>query len=161
MSFELRALIGAERVLAPLVLKLPGARLAELAEGLALVPLAVGVEAALEAEGRVPEFDGLRLGRKIAALAKEASKTGPVAYAEADYSPGRDFQAAVIWSGGRMLGAPKLDRAAWDPREPAMVERPVNAALRALGVQRGDYDDEWDAVALARHDSTEAWARAK
>lgn len=158
MSFELRALIGARSVLEPIAARLSGARLAELTESLAMLPMSSALEAGLSPEDRSPALDGLRLGVKLAALAKEASTAGPLVYAEADYSPGRDFQAAVLWNGGRLVSAPRADRAAWDPREPAMVERPVNAALRALGVQRGDYDDEWDAVALARHATTESWA---
>ncbi len=160
MSFELRALIGARSLLEPAAARLPGARLVELTDSLLMLPLSSAVEDGLSAAERAPALDGLRLGAKIAAIAKESSKAGTIVYAEADYSPGRDFQAAVCWSGGKMA-APSADRAAWDPREPAMVERPVNAALRALGVERGDYDDEWDAVALARHTTTEAWAKAR
>ncbi|MBI4347297.1 MAG: hypothetical protein HY553_10610 [Elusimicrobia bacterium] len=158
MAFELRALIGRRRVLEPIAAELPGARLVDLTDSLVLLPLAAAVEDALSPADRAPAVDGVRLGAKVARLAKDASKAGPILYAEADYSPGRDFQAAVLFNGGKMSGPPRADRAPWDPREPAMVERPVNAALRSLGVERGDYDDEWDAVALARHPSTEAWA---
>ena len=158
MSFELRALIGPRAALEPLAAKLPGARLADLNDALALLPLSAAVESLFSPADRAPTLDGLRLGAKIAALAKESSRLANVAYVEADYSPGRDFQAAVLWTAGKMA-APRADRAAWDPREPAMVERPVNAALRALGVDRGDYDDEWDAVALARHPDTDSWGK--
>ncbi|MBI5200309.1 MAG: hypothetical protein HY925_01875 [Elusimicrobia bacterium] len=154
----MRALIGSRRALEKAAAGLPGSRLVELTESLALLPLSSAVEAALSPADRAPALDGLRLGAKTAQLAKDASAAGPVAYVEADYSHGRDFQGAVLWSGGKM-GAPRADRNPWDPREPAMVERPVNAALRALGVDRQDFDDEWDAVALARHATTDAWAR--
>lgn len=158
MSFELRALIGSRQALEPLTAQLPGAKLIELADRLVLLPLSSALEERLSPEDRAPVLDGLRLGARVARLAKGASGTGPIAYAEADYSPGRDFQAAVLFDGGKMVGPPRSDRAPWDPREPAMVERPVNAALRALGVDRGDCDDEWDAVALARRPTTDAWA---
>lgn len=157
MSYELRGLIAARKTLGPLAELLPGARLIDLAAGLALLPLTSDVEGKLAPADRAPALDGLRLGAKVAGLARDASKTGPIAYAEADYSPGRDFQGAVLWNGGRMSGPPRVDRAAWDPREPAMTERPINSALRLLGVQREGYGDEWDAVALARHSTTDEW----
>lgn len=157
MSFELRALVAPKKTLEAVAARLPGAKVAELAEGLGLLPLPAALEAALKPEDRKPVLDGLRLGERVSGLAREASKAGPIAYVEADYSAGRDFQGAVLFSGGGVSWGPRCDRAAWDPREPAMTERPVNAALRALGVQRGDYGDEWDAVALARHSTTESW----
>lgn len=157
MSLELRALIGKKKAIAALAAKLPGARVAELAEDLGLLPITLELESSFASQERTPAFAGMRLSARIEGLARAGSKEGAIVYAEADYSAGRDFQAAVVWDGGKLVGAPRVDRAAWDPREPAMTERPVNTALRALGVQCSGYGDEWDAVALARHPRTEDW----
>ncbi|MBI4423081.1 MAG: hypothetical protein HY554_05110 [Elusimicrobia bacterium] len=157
MGYELRALIAAPRELGAVAAGLSGARVADLTEALGLLPVTRALEARLTPAERVPAFESLRLESRLAALALEASRSGPIAYAEAKHSSGRDFQAAVVWRGGNLLGAPRADRAAWDPREPGMTERPVNAALRALGVERAGYGDEWDAVGLARHARTEDW----
>lgn len=150
-------MVGGRKVLDAVAQSLPGSRVAELAEGLGLLPITVELEAAFPAAERKAVFDGFRLSQRIEGFARSASAAGPVAYVEADYSPGRDFQAAALWAGGKLSGKPRIDRAAWDPREPAMTERPVNSVLRALGVQCHGYGDEWDAVGLARHRRTEEW----
>lgn len=150
-------MIAARTVLDGIARSLPGSRVADLADGLGLLPISVELESSFPAAERKAVFDGFRLSLRIEGLARSASSAGPVAYVEADYSPGRDFQAAASWAGGKLSGKPRIDRAAWDPREPAMTERPVNSVLRALGVQCHDYGDEWDAVGLARHRRTEEW----
>lgn len=157
MAFELRALIGPRSVLDGVSRSLPGSHVADLAEGLGLLPISFELESGFQPEERKGVFDGLRLSARVESLARPASASGALAYVEADYSAGRDFQASVLWAGGRLSGKPHADRTAWDPREPAMTERPINAVLRALGVQRHDYGDEWDAVGLARHPRTEEW----
>lgn len=143
MAYRLRALIGSRASLESIGRKSPSGRLVELAQGLHLLHLA--------GETGAGPFPGLDLSGRLAGWASEASGSGPIAYVEADYGPGRNFQAGVAWSSGRVLAGPLCDRAAWDPREPSMKERPVNVALRALGVVAEGYSDEWDAVALNRH----------
>lgn len=152
MAFRLRALLGERSVLQEAARSLRNARLAALVEDLVLLPLIDG-----PADGAKP-FPGLAITAPAAAAAKRASLKGPVAYIEADYSSGKDFQAAVVWTGGEVSGGPATDASAWDPREPGLSERPVNSALRLLGVGAGECADEWDAVGLARYPTTEAWA---
>lgn len=156
MAYRLRALIAETSRLAALAKKTPGVRVVELTKELSLIPLTEAAEARIPGvEGPAP-FAGLRVSAKLAAWAAAGSRSGMLAYVEADYGAGKDHQAAVVWEGGEVSAGPWKDATAWDPREDAR-ERPVNGALRLLGVRQGDFNDEWDAVALARHIDTDAW----
>ncbi|MCX5788355.1 MAG: hypothetical protein NTX64_07630 [Elusimicrobia bacterium] len=155
MSYELRALIASKRILESVAGKLPGALPVELAQGLWLLPLKGNVS--IEAVSKPPPFEKLQVPPFLAQAASEASAAGPIAYVEADYRPGRDYQAAVLWDNGRVVLGPHEETTPWDPREANMKERPVNSVLHAMDVEALDYGDEWDAVALARHGRTEDW----
>lgn len=157
MALHLRALIAQRPVLEAAARGLKDVRLSALTDDLCLLALTGAVDSQLAGKGPAP-FDGLKASPGLAEAAGKASRVGPVAYIEADYKKGLDFQGAVVWSGGGVVGGPWVDGTAWDPREPGTSERPVNSALRLLGVGAGEYADEWDAVALARHLTTESWA---
>lgn len=157
MSLHLRALVAQRPVLEAAARGLKDARLSALTDELFMLPLTAPVDAQFSGAG-APPFEGLKASAGLAQAASKASMTGPIAYVEADYKKGLDFQAAAVWSGGGVVGGPWVDGTAWDPREPGTSERPVNSALRLLGVGAGEYTDEWDAVALARHLTTEDWA---
>ena len=155
MSYELRALIGSKRVLDPVAAKIAGSSTVELAHGLFILPLKELSRAAAAAKAPLPKK--FEPPPEIARLAMEASAVGPIAYLEADYYPGRDYQAAVSWEKGRIAVEPQCETAAWDPREMNLSDRPINTVLRALDVTAAGYNDEWDAVAMARHSRTEDW----
>ena len=156
MAYHLRAVLAETKRLEAMAKAAPGVRVVELTKELALIPLTEAAEAKVPGPEGVPPFPGLRVGSRLAAWAASGSQGGMVAYIEADYGAGKDFQAAVVWEDGGVSSGPWKDATAWDPREDAR-ERPVNAALHLLGVRQGDFNDEWDAVALARHTETEAW----
>lgn len=157
MAYRLRALVAETPRLAALAKSAPGVRVVELTKELSLIPLTEKAEAAVPGQDAPGPFAGLRVSAKLAAWAAAGSKNGTLAYLEADYGSGKDYQAAVVWEGGDVSAGPWKDATAWDPREDAR-ERPVNGALRLLGVRHGsEFNDEWDAVALARHIDTDAW----
>ena len=152
MAYELKALIAKKTILEGLTRKLASAKVVELAGELGLLRL---TKALMSAQGPSP-FEGLVLPEQAAQAAQESSRHAPIAYVEADYSKGKDHQGSVVWSDGKVSLGPLTNETAWDPRESHdLYERPVNQALRALGVERGSYGDEWDAVALSRHSSNE------
>ncbi|TBR17859.1 hypothetical protein EPO15_16025 [bacterium] len=155
MAYHLRALV-AETALLTKLAKPSGIRVVELTKELSLLPLTAAQEAKVPGKDDATAFDGLKVSKKLALWAASGSKTGTLAYIEADYGAGKDYQAAVVWEGGDVSAGPWKDGTAWDPREDAR-ERPVNGALRLLGVRQGDFNDEWDAVALARHIDTDQW----
>ncbi|MBI3297947.1 MAG: hypothetical protein HYZ75_07280 [Elusimicrobia bacterium] len=156
MAYRLRAFIAERRQLEALAARLQGARVIDLTGSLGILPLVDGVESMLASGGK-PPFGGLKVSEALAAAAAAASGDGPLAYAEADYQRDKDFQAAVVWAAGKVVYGPRLDATAWDPREAGDSGRPVNGALRLLGVSAAGFDDEWDAVGLARHIDTSAW----
>lgn len=154
MAYHLRALV-AEKALLEKLAKPAGVRVVELTKELSLIPLTEAQEAKVPGKDVAAAYDGLKVSKKLAAWASGAP--GAIAYIEADYGAGKDYQAAVVWENGEVNAGPWKDGTAWDPREDAR-ERPVNGALRILGVRHGsEFNDEWDAVALARHTETEAW----
>lgn len=154
MAYHLRALV-AETALLTKLAKPAGVRVVELTKDLSLIPLTEAQEAKVPGKDGPAAYDGLKVTKKLVAWA--AGAPGTIAYIEAAYGAGKDYQAAVVWESGDVTAGPWKDGTAWDPREDAR-ERPVNGALRILGVRHGsEFNDEWDAVALARHTETEAW----
>lgn len=158
MAFYLEAIIGKESLLERLAEELPSAQVCDLTDGLALLPLTEAVKSETLTEGgsEKPPFEGLALIKDLAESAKKISKSGALAYVEGHYPEGSDHQGAIVWSDGEIVFGPLIDDSAWDPREPN-ENRPVNRALRTLGLQAGSYDDEWDAAGFTRHPTTEDW----
>ncbi len=138
--------------------QLPSAQVCDLTDDLALLPLteAVKAEALSEGGSEEPPFEGLALSKDLVDCARKDSKSGALAYVEAHYPEGSNHQGAIIWSDGEIIFGPLIDDTAWDPRE-INENRPVNRALRTLGLQAGSYDDEWDAAGFTRHPTTEDW----
>jgi len=68
-----------------------------------------------------------------------------VAYVETEFFAGDGTQACVTWDATPRASQPLVDAGA------------INAALRFLGVNVGDHHDEFDALGLGRHKTTEEW----
>ena len=117
---------------------------------------AVKAEALAEGSAEEPPFEDLALSKDLADCVRKASKSGALAYVEAHYPERSNHQGAVVWSEGEIIFGPLIDDTAWDPRE-INENRPVNRALRTVGLQAGSYDDEWDAAGFTRHPTTEDW----
>jgi len=161
MPFELKALVAEKRVLEKLAKDIGSAVITELVERVSLLPITADFEDEFTGEaapGGTP-FTGLGLSAFLAEKAKEASKEGTLAYIEADYKPGTDHQGAVIWQSGVLYSGPLVDDTGWDPRESPLQDRPVNHALRLLGVEPGRDGDEWDAAGINRCPATEDWTK--
>lgn len=157
MAYRLRAFIAEKHQLEGLAKRLDGACVVDLNGVLGIIPLLDAVEGKLPIGG-TPPVAGLRLSQALAGCAEEASAEGPLAYVEAEYTAKKEFQASIVWAGGKVVSGPLIDATNWDPREPSVCERPVNAALRLLGISAVGFDDEWDAVGMARHTDTVDWA---
>jgi hypothetical protein len=144
MSYTLQALIADEvaiRKTAP-----PDAIVVPLPQGKAMIPFSDELREAydisflpLTDEG-APEVPG-----GIAAIAEAIAKAGRVAYVEAEFFGGDGTQACVTWDATPRASQPLVDAGA------------INAALRFLGVNVGDHHDEFDALGLGRHRTTEEW----
>ena len=174
MGYELTGLIGAPETLRAGVAALPGVRVVGLGAGLALVPLTAPVLTAVRAAGN-PEDSGPRPGFRqltpaVARWVAGCSKAGPVLYAEAEFFGGSGSQAAIGWRDGQVWLGPLRTRTGDDDREgfavadgPGLRGMAINAGLRRLGVRAppdGEpWMDEFWAVGLVRHRSTDGWAR--
>lgn len=156
MPFEIRALVAKKVILTELAHKFSSARVVDLVDDLGLFPLTEAFEHELGEDIAYP-FEGLRLSAGVAGLAAEESVTGPVVYIEAEYGAGKNHQASVIYIDGRIDKGPLIDDTLWDPREAELQDRPVDQALRAVGVVADRDSDEWDAVGLTRHRCTDDW----
>ncbi|MEV7778149.1 hypothetical protein [Kitasatospora sp. NPDC088351] len=161
MPYELQALIGPLELLRVAAAEVPAARLAPLAQGLALIPATPAFLAALRlggdgASGRASGFEWFPEGfeRRLAAW----SKAGPIACVEADYFGGTGTQRAAVWADGRLELGPltKAESERFPPEG-----SPISQALRRIGARvDGDHFDEFEAVGLPAHRSTGGWAPA-
>jgi hypothetical protein len=82
------------------------------------------------------------------------STDGPIGYVEAEYFGGVGKQRSALWAaGGLALGPLHVAEGSRWPAEGT----PISQILARLGVERGGYHDEFDAVGLAEHRDTGDW----
>lgn len=158
MHYELAALIARPPVLTRIQLAYPVARVARLAQGLALTPLTSALTAALAAgSGRVPPETGFtKLSPGLHALLTSISHVGPIGLVEADYV-GRDgWQTAAVWWAGELAYGPELLHRT-EPF-PDSGGGPIGGALHALGAHPEGRRDAFVAVGLGRMRRTEDWS---
>ncbi|MDH6578370.1 hypothetical protein [Kitasatospora sp. MAP5-34] len=154
MSYELRALIAAVDLLKVVAAEVPVAQVAQLEQGLALIPMTERLFDALHYDGGGVEpgfafFPG-GFGRRLGAW----SQAGPIAYVEADYSGGHGTQHAAVWIDGKI----DLGPLGCGPGHPSVRgSSPISQALHRLGAQKPPRGDEFEAVGLMRHRHLEDW----
>ena len=131
----------------------------ELAQGIWLLPITEAMRSGSGA-GTKPFGDVFWcLMPEVEALARRASLAGLVAYLEAEIFGGDGTQAAVAWRDGHVCLGP-VSTELWMQDRADSAWWPFNRVLREFGVTRGDAFDEFDAVGLYQHRSTEDWERA-
>ena len=161
MSYELRALIGLYEVAARAAGE-AGIAVVELPQGYGLVPITPEVIDRLGGGAAKPFSDAFWfLSSAVEALARKVSRSGPIAYLEAEFFGGTGTQAMMVWRDGEVWLGPASTEFRWPP--PAPVSNPqwvFNRALRGLGVDRGEAFDEFDALNLGQHRHTEDWQTA-
>ncbi|MER5563872.1 hypothetical protein [Streptomyces sp. NPDC002506] len=157
MSYDLKAVIAGSGLLAAVTGGLPSACVADLQQGLALLPLSDAFsEAVADADQpRRGDFWSLPPGfdRVLAAWSME----GSVAYVESEYFGGAGEENVAVWRNGRLVLGP-LHLA--EGELPPDAGTPVCRALRELGVRVREREDEFTAVGLGLHRNTEEWASA-
>lgn len=146
MSYTLQAIVGTREVLRSR--REDGLHYVELNGGLVMVPLI----SELRQRHGIPhlpltdEADGPAVPGSLAALCRELSQHGLVAYLEAEFWGGQGVQAHALFRAGVAVGSP------------VVAEHAINQALRQFGVQPGSHHDEFEAVGLGRHRDTDDWA---
>ena len=153
---ELKALVAKKVILTELAHKFSAGRVVDLIGDLGLMPITDALEREINPDEAFP-FEGMRLSAAVAGLAAEESVSGPVCFIDAEYGAGKNRQASVVYVDGRIDAGPLIDETIWDPREAGLQERPIDQALRAVGVSAEPESDEWDAAGLSRHRCTDDW----
>jgi hypothetical protein len=146
MAYTLQALItdeAAARTAAP-----TAAVVVPLPQGKVLIPLSDRMREIHDIPFLPLTDDGQEnVPRSIEDVAKPIAKTAKIAYVEAEFFGGDGTQACVTWGPADTASRVVVDGSA------------INTALQFLGVNKGEHHDEFDAVGLGRHRSTEDWER--
>lgn len=161
MGYQLSAVVADAELLRERVADLDHAVLGELRQDFALLPVTpqlveelTGTLPDFSVEGRTPERPfHLVLDGPLAEVLAGWSRSGPVAYLEAEFAGGAGYQSAVVWSGGTVRRGPHLDATFDGPRP----EWPINAALAELGAEPGAWIDPFAEVGLHVERSTAGW----
>lgn len=149
MGYTLEALLGTQPFAERLRAGYPYAKIVPLNQGLFMLPL---IDALCEELHKKHDasFTQLfaelwNLSPTVAALAAKLSEGTTVAYVEAEFFGGAGDQGTVVWQDQRIILGP------------LRAPHAINQALRLLGVRAGAHFDEFDAVDLGRHRTTEEW----
>jgi hypothetical protein len=165
VGHTLHAVIGPKSSVAEFAARWHLARVIDLPQGFAMVPLTAALHddiadlAALDQPDPFIEFERLSAG--VSAAIEEASGNDSLAYIETEYFGGCGAQCAVAWSAGRVSAGPFRTETLSDSSDShasPMAEYAINRVLAALGVwTRGDAD-AFDMLGLGRFRDTESAA---
>ncbi|MER7334472.1 MULTISPECIES: hypothetical protein [unclassified Micromonospora] len=161
MAYQLSAVVADAELLREQTADLDHAVLGELRQDFALLP--VTPQLVEELTGALPDFSvaerspaepfHLVLSAALAGVLAGWSRSGPVAYLEAEFAGGAGYQSAVVWLGGGVSWGPRVDRLFDGPRS----EWPLNAALARLGAEPGAWIDPFAELGLHVERSTAGW----
>lgn len=95
----------------------------------------------------LPLTDGVveNIPPELAKLCETLSNNCMAAYIEAEFFGGAGMQAHVLLSEGKIISPVVASQAA------------INEALCFLGITKGKYHDEFEAIGLGRHSFTDDW----
>ncbi|MEU6078009.1 hypothetical protein [Micromonospora sp. NPDC047074] len=161
MGYQLSAVVADAELLRERTVDLDHAVLGELRQDFALLP--VTPQLVEELTGALPDYSTverspdepfhLALSAALAEVLAGWSRSGPLAYLEAEFLGGAGYQSAVVWHGGETTWGPAFDRRFDGPRP----EWPVNAALIRLGAEPGAWIDPFAELGLHVERSTAGW----
>jgi hypothetical protein len=161
MGYQLSAVVADAELLREQTADLDHAVLGELRQDFALLP--VTPQLVEELTGSLPDFSTaerspeepfhLMLSADLTETLARWSRSGPVAYLEAEFAGGAGYQSAVVWLGGRVSWGPRVDRLFDGPRS----EWPLNAALARLGAEPGAWIDPFAELGLHVERNTAGW----
>jgi hypothetical protein len=157
MAYVLFGIVGDFDRLRSLSCDLPGAVVAPLRQRLGLLPTTAEVFSELTG---VQRGDGpfIRMSPAFAERLEGWSRSGRIAYLEAEFWAGDGTQAAALWEDGRQTWGPEH---AWIPAEPPRRDWPINAVLARLGAVVGqDAVDLFEAVGFGEERDMEGWRSA-
>jgi hypothetical protein len=146
MGYTLQGIVGDRSLVGPLLRDMRGV---VLPQDKIMIPLHQELRAA-RGIPLLPFTDEgcLSVPASLAALCRELSANGKVAYLEAEFFGGTGMQAALVANRGD-LG--KLE----------VSSHAINMALSVIGVEKGNALDEFDALLLGRARDTNDWLDPK
>jgi hypothetical protein len=156
---SIQALIASENVMSAAVRLVPALTPCPLPQGLVLTPVTEDVELALSAAGFTSPTSAsavAEIAPKVQAFAARLSEHGPVVYVGTDFFGGIGSQDAMVWTDGTLTLIIQQD----EDNPSAWPDSPISRALRSIGVNAEDGQDEFDAIGLGTHRSNDAWVEA-
>ncbi len=145
MGHNITAVIGAPAVVARVVNAAGCPAPTDLKFGLQIAPLGhqqIDQLTQLQPGERFDGFVHLSAGLQNALI--NAIDQGTLVYLETDYFGGTGSQAAAVLTAGSVVMRASVPVS----REPARREDPINAALRALGIEAATGEDEFETIGL-------------
>ncbi len=143
MGYFLYALIGKSETFKEEVLPYKNARVVQLGQGIAIIPITDELYEEIDSSDEIEKFE--KLSSEIKEWAQRISSVAPVAYIEAEFFGGVGGQSAILWkTESCVLG-------------PIHEQHAINRVLKLLGVERGNAYDEFDAIGLGKHRDTDDW----
>ncbi|WP_406481961.1 hypothetical protein [Streptomyces sp. NBC_01615] len=157
MSYDLKAVIARSGLLAAVTSGMAAARVVDLQQGLALIPMSEALSGAVTDAAQERRADFWSLPAGFDRVLAEWSKEVPVAYVESEYFGGVGEENVAVWRNGQLALGP-LHLVEGEP--PSAEGTPVCRALRELGALAGEREDEFTSVGLGEHRDTEKWLTA-
>ncbi|GLZ09253.1 hypothetical protein Acsp03_67190 [Actinomadura sp. NBRC 104412] len=152
MSYVLHGVVGDFDLLRSLSDDVPRAVVAPLRQRLGLVPVTGEIcDELTDTQGQNKPFT--LMSPAFAKRLQDWSRSGRLAYVEADFWGGEGSQAAALWENGRPKWGPEY---AWCPGPPRQ-DWPINAVLARLGAVRTSALDLFDTVGFGRERDMEGW----
>ncbi|MFI7603531.1 hypothetical protein ACIBTV_00210 [Micromonospora sp. NPDC049366] len=161
MSYQLSAVVADIELLRQHTADLDHAVLGELRQDFGLLPITP--QLVEELTGALPDFAvdapdrdhpfQLVLSPPLTEVLAGWSRSGPVAYLEAEFLGGLGHQAAVVWLDGAVAWGPRFD----DELTVARPDWPINSALVRLGVEPGSWIDPFAELGLHVERNTAGW----
>jgi hypothetical protein len=150
MGYEIQAIVGKISALGVLSSTCKYAKVSPLKQGFGLIPVVDQLFEELQCRQQnvFHSVDFTRFSRLSPALANaltEVSKSGPVAYIEAEFFGGTGGQSSIAWTNSAVSFGPEKS------------EDAINKVLRHLGVEVAEMTDEFDTLGLGQNRRTERW----
>jgi hypothetical protein len=157
MAYVLYGIVGDFDRLRALSCDLPGAVVAPLRQRLGLLPTTAEIFSELTGVRR-ENGPFIRMSPAFAERLADWSRSGRIAYMEAEFWAGDGTQAAALWENGRQTWGPEHS---WLPEELPRRRRPINAVLARLGAVLGqDSLDLFQEVGFGEERDMEGWRSA-
>jgi hypothetical protein len=164
LVYILQAVVGSVRQLGKHQHEYPDAYVVTISQNIGLIPLTKGLRDTINqgADTRhfgTVDYDGfIFLTTAIASWLSRISADGPVGYVEVECSGGPCQRSFSIWDRTSLRHLAYDDDEWLASRHYRPIHNPVNQALRYLGASANGSRDEFEALGLGRHRSTEEWA---